>query len=87
MLVINTSINPVQVRLYSSSGELDYIHVMGRSRADVPDGFTVDKAWAASNASVKLITPEVPPSKITLQKREATQPKEMNNDTDSTPRV
>ncbi len=85
MLVINTSINPVQVRLYSQSGDLDYIHVMGRARANVPDGFTVDKAWAAVNTSVKLIAaPEVPQPKISLQKRE--QPKE-NHDTDSTSRV
>ena len=56
MLVVNMNTYPVSVKIIAPYG-IDFIHLMGRGRANLPEDTRVDSNWLVSNPQVKLITP------------------------------
>ena len=63
MLVVNMNTYPVSVKIIAPYG-IDFIHLMGRGRANLPEGTQVDSNWLVSNPQVKLIQPNASPQVV-----------------------
>ena len=54
MLVVNMNTYPVSVKIIAPYG-IDFIHLVGRGRVDLPAETRVDPNWLVSNPQIKLI--------------------------------
>lgn len=53
--VVNSSSVKATVKLRNANGKEDYIHVMGRRKAKLPEGHTVDPNYLVLNKHVKVV--------------------------------
>jgi len=66
MHVVNMNSHPVQVKLRTDLGAVDFMHVMPKRQVPVPDGFQVDANWLAGNTFVKVLDTSPVPNPVTV---------------------
>jgi len=71
MILLNTSIASTPVRVLNAAGTVDYVHIAGRGKIKLPEGFKPDPSWLNTLPNIRVT--DEPKPKPTAQQPQAEQ--------------